>query len=429
MKEMPLSLLQQRFWYLCTSYPGDTSPILFLAWRVRGALDPEQWARNVSEVVNRHESLRTGFTLRDDQPVQVIYPPVGIDTDLIDLRHLPEEKREDEAMRLVAARTHTLLDLTHDPLVTSCLLRLADDYHVWCFTMHHLVSDGASLRIVGREMRTLAGGGQLAPLAIQYGDFAAAQASDPEHLQYWVDRLQHVPPLDLPTDHPRPAAKGTKSGEVFHQMDAELGAGVTRLARAIRGTPFMVLLAALQALLASESGQHDFCLGSPVAGRTRVELEPLVGLFANTLALRTDLSGDPTFHELLGRTRETVIGALRRQSVPFGQIVARLNPPRDPSRTQVFQAIFSMRNDNEHKQSQVGELHIEDFPHGHPKVLHDLVVDIWRLDANGIRVGMRYDTDLFTHNRIVVLLHRYESLLQHAVADPHFHLSSLEHMC
>ncbi len=425
MKEMPLSLLQQRFWYLCTAYPGDASPIIFLTWRIRGPLEAELWSRAVTEVVNRHESLRTGFTLRDGGPVQVIYPPAGIDTELIDLRHLPEEKRQDEAQRLVYARTHTLLDLTNDPLVTSCLVRIADDHHVWCFTMHHLVSDGASLRIVSREMRTLISGGQLAPLAIQYGDFAAAQEPDPDHLSYWVSRLESVPPLNLPTDHPRPAAKGTNSAEVFRHMDAELSAGVARLARSIRGTPFMVLLAALQALLGSESGQQDFCLGTPVAGRTRVELEPLVGLFANTLALRSDLSGDPTFHELLGRVRETVIGALRRQSVPFGQIISRLNLPKDPSRTQVFQAIFSMRNDNENKEPRIGELTVEDFPHGHPKVLHDLVVDVWRFDTKGIRVGMRYDTDLFSHNRIVVLMQRYESLLQAAIADPHMPLSQL----
>ncbi|WP_239124476.1 condensation domain-containing protein [Rhizocola hellebori] len=422
---MPLSLLQQRFWYLCTAYPGDASPILFLTWRIRGPLDPELWSRAVSEIVNRHESLRTGFTLRDGQPVQVIYPGAGIDTDLIDLRHLPEEKREDEAQRLVTARTHTLLDLTNDPLVSSCFLRLDDDHHIWCFTMHHLVSDGASLRIVGREMRTLIEGGQLPALTIQYGDFAAAQEPDPDHLAYWVSRLEAVPPLNLPTDHPRPAAKGTNSAEIVRQMDGELAAGIARLAKGVRGTPFMVLLAGLQALLSTESGQTDFCVGSPVAGRTRVELEPLVGLFANTLALRTNLSGDPTFQDLLGRTRETVIGALRRQSVPFGQIVARLDLPKDPSRTQVFQAIFSMRNDNENKPSQLGELWVADFPHGHPKVLHDLVVDVWRLDAQGIRVGMRYDTDLFSHNRIVVLLQHYESLLQAVIADPHTRLSML----
>jgi non-ribosomal peptide synthetase component F len=212
-------------------------------------------------------------------------------------------------------------------------------------------------------------------------------------------------------------------------MDGEVAAGVMRLAKAIRGTPFMVLLAALQALLSNESGQTDFCLGSPVAGRMRVELEPLVGLFANTLALRTNLSGDPTFHELMGRTRETVIAALRRQSVPFGQIVAKLDMQKDPSRTQVFQAIFSMRNDNENKKPQIGELWVEDFPHGHPKVLHDLVVDIWRFDGQGVRVGMRYDTDLFSNNRMVVLLQRYESLLQAAIANPHTLLSQLHEAC
>ncbi|WP_117215550.1 condensation domain-containing protein [Allorhizocola rhizosphaerae] len=427
MRVLPLSALQQRFWYLCTTYTGDTSPILFLTWRIRGPLDVERWNAAVSALVNRHEVLRTGFLLRDGEPLQTVSPPKGIDTELI---HVTGEA---EAERILLSRTNRLLDLIDGPLVESCLLRLADDHHVWIFTMHHLMSDGASLRIVGREVRAFYLGGSEAAmpaLEFQYGDFAVWQreqeAAVEADLAYWCERLSTVPPLELKTDHPRPQVKSTASEELFHQMGPELAAQIVQLSRTARCTPFMVLFAGLQVVLWQRSGgQTDFAVGTPVAGRVRTELEPLVGLFANTLALRADLSGDPTFAELLTRTRTTVINALKRQTVPFGRIVGRLGLPSDPGRTQLFQVIFSMRNDNENKQPELGELHIEDFPHGHPKVLHDMVVDIWRLDENGVRTGIRYDTALFTEDTVVTLARQYERVLSAAVAEPGNRLSQL----
>ena len=433
MKETPLSALQQRYWFLCTAYTGDTSPILFLSWRIRGPLDVEVWSRAVSALVDRHEILRTGFALRDGVPVQVARPPSGIETELIDLSRRPEAEREDEAQRLLAGRTHTLLDLTGGPLVNSCLIRLADNHHVWCFTMHHLLTDGASLRIVRREVRAhyqsiLEGTDpELPELTLQYGDFAVQQAGQSleNDLAYWLERLEKVPPLEMPTDYPRPLEKSTSGGEIFHHMPPELAAGVTRLSRTARCTPAMILLAALQAVLAEWSGQDDFCVGTHVAGRTRTELEPLVGLFSNTLALRGDLSGDPPFLELLSRTRGMMIGALKRQGVPFGRVVQALGLPRDPGRTQLFQVIFSMRNDVAARQPQLGELWIEEFPHDRPKILHDLVVDIWRFDDTGIRTGLRYDTALFTSETITALAQRYERLLSAAVATPSARLAEL----
>ncbi|MEV0456686.1 condensation domain-containing protein [Catellatospora methionotrophica] len=430
MRLLPLSALQQRFWHLCTAYPGDASPILFLTWRIRGPLDLDRWQTAVSAVVDRHESLRTGFALRDGEPVQVVGPPTGITTELIDLSG--QRDPDEQAQRVVSGRTHRLLDLITGPLVESCLVRLAADHHVWCFTMHHLLADGASLRIVGHEVRdcyAAPSGTALPPLQTQYGDFARWQReqeeSDASQLAYWREQLIGVPPLDLPTDRPRPPHKGTASSELIHRMDGELATAVIGLSRAARCTPFMVLLAALQVLLREHSGQDDFAIGSPAGGRVRAEFEPVVGLFANTLALRTDLTGDPTLRELLARTRKTVIGALQRQTFPFGRIVAALGPPRDPSRTQVFQVIFSMRNDNEAKQPQLGPLLINDFPHGHPKVLHDLVFDIWRLDSHGLRAGIRYDTALFAHDTILALARRYEQILSAAVTDPDARLSAL----
>ncbi len=433
MRHLPLSALQQRFWYLCTAYPGDASPILVLNWRLRGPLDVPAWQAAVSAVVDRHESLRTGFVLRDGEPVQVVMPPAGMDTELVDLRELPGNQRDERAAQLLRARTHRLLDLTADPLVGSCLLRLDDDHHVFCFTMHHLLADGASLRTVGREIRTayLAALDGTKPdlpeLSLQYGDFAQWQAAQDQaaDLAYWCERLAGAPSLELPTDSPRPAEKSAHSAEHIHQIGPELAAQVIELSRRARCTPFMVLLAALQLLLRERSGQDDFCVGTPVAGRVRAEFEPVVGLFANTLALRADLSGDPSFTDVLRRTRTGVIGGLQRQSVPLGKIIATLGVPRDPGRTQLFDVVFSMRNDNPVLASQLGPLEVEGFPHGHAKVLHDLVFDIWRLDEAGLRAGIRYDTALFRPETVAELAERYEQILSAAVARPGDRLSEM----
>ncbi|GAA1394011.1 condensation domain-containing protein [Catellatospora coxensis] len=433
MRHLPLSALQQRFWYLCTAYPGDASPILVLNWRLRGPLDVPAWQAAVSAVVDRHESLRTGFVHRDGEPVQVVLPPAGIDTELVDLSGLPEDERDTRAAELLSARTHRLLDLTADPLVGSCLLRLADDHHVWCFTMHHLLADGASLRIVGREIRAgfaaaLDGAKpDLPDLELQYGDFALWQAEQDQagDLAYWRERLAGAPQLQLPTDLPRPAEKSAHSAEHLHQMSPELAGAVVELSRSARCTPFMVLLAALQVLLRERSGQDDFCVGTPVAGRVRAEFEPVVGLFANTLALRADLTGDPAFAELLKRTRTTVIGGLQRQSAPLGRVIAALGVPREPGRTQLFDVVFSMRNDTPAALTRLGPVEVEGFPHGHAKVLHDLVFDIWRLDETGLRAGIRYDTALFRPDTVEAMARRYEQILSAVVARPGDRLSEL----
>jgi hypothetical protein len=435
--ELPLSALQQRIWYLCTAYAGDASPQVFMIWRMRGPLRTQEWRNAVGAVVDRHESFRTTFTMRDGQPAQVINPPHGLETELIDLTHLTEPEREEQAAQIVAGRTHALLDLLGGPLVKSSLIRLGEEHHVWCFTAHHLLADGASQRILASEVRAMYRSFvddiplDLPELKVQYGDFAlwqqtVQQPAEEADLGYWREQLAGVPLLDLPTDRPRPAEKSAGAGELFHSAGGELAQRIAGLARARRCTPFMVLLAAMQALLASYSGQDDICVGSAVAGRTTVELEPVIGLFANTVALRGDLSGDPTFEEFLARTRTAVIAALRRQNVPFSRVVDALNLPRVPNRTQVFQVIFSMRpsNDGRDKEDLAG-LQIEDFPHAHAKTLHDLVIDVWRLDEQVLSMGFRYDDTLFDASTVAAMAQRYERLLTAAVDRPDARLSEL----
>jgi hypothetical protein len=437
---LPLSALQQRIWYLCTAYSGDASPVLFHTWHLRGRLDVAAWARAVGTVVDHHESLRTRFPDRGGMPVQVIAPPGELEQEYLDLSDLPEPEREARARDVMFGRTHALLDLVHGPLVASCLVRLAPEHHLWCFTVHHLLADGTSLGIINREVRaayesfvdaTLPGPPR-PPLG--YGDFAVWQhqthsVAEERDLLWWLDQLAGLSPLELRTDRPRPPEKNTRSGEVAGFVPAEVGRDLHALLRTQRCTLYMALLAALYTLLSEHSGQHDICVGTPVDGRTRVEMEPVVGLFANTLPMRGDLSGDPTFRELLTRTRSTVINALARQTVPFGRVVAALNLPVDKSRTQVFQVIFSMHSKVKttpaEQHDEVAGLHIEPYPVGSPKILHDLVVDVWRPDPFALRVAFRYDTALFTHETATTMARRFETLLARAVERPDARLSEL----
>lgn len=434
--ELPLSALQQRIWFLCTSYSGDASPIIYVALRIRGPLVVDAWLRAVRAVVDRHESLRTRFVGTVEDPAQVVTPTSDVEVELLDVSDAPEPERPQRARELIAARKNVLLDMTKDRLVGSCLVRLADDDHVWCLTMHHIISDATSIDIIEHEMRAfylafVTGTEPAVPeLPVQYGDFAvwqqteAARAEQEEDLLFWREQLAGVPPLELPTDAPRPAEKGTRGAEVRRRVDPELAQRLEQLAETERCTPFMAVLTVLEALLGSCSGQDDFCIGTPLAGRTQLAVERLVGLFANTVAIRADLSGDPTFRELLARTRGTAIDALDCQDVPFGRIVAELDLPADRSRTQVFQVIFVMRTQFDIQQVELSGLTIEPFHLGSPPIIHDLVVDAWR-GPTGLYLLFRYDSALFEQGTAEAMARRFERLLRAAVDNPQARLSEL----
>ncbi|HET6212974.1 MAG TPA: condensation domain-containing protein [Micromonosporaceae bacterium] len=432
--ELPLSALQQRIWFLCTAYPGTSSPILYLSWRLRGPLDVAAFLDAVSAVVNRHETLRTRFRARDGGAVQVFGPETGLVTERTDLTGLPEADREARARDLLLARTQALLDLEHGPLVGSTLVTLDDEHHVWCLTVHHILADGVSLEILSREVpehyRALRDGvpPELAELPIRYGDFAVWQEemrdTQADDLRYWRERLAGVPVLELPTDLPRPAEKGTRAAELVHRIDVTVAERLERLARAEGCTLFMVLLAALQAMLTLYSGQDDICVGTPVAGRTRVELEQVVGLFANTLPLRGDLSGNPTFRELLARIRTSAIDGLSRQTVPFGRIVAELDLPKDMSRTQVFQVIFVVHTEVETEHVTVPGLRAEPFGLSGPQILHDLVFHVWR-GPTRLSTEYRYDSALFLPATVTAMAQRYEQILRNVCDNPDLRLFEL----
>ncbi|MET0398427.1 MAG: amino acid adenylation domain-containing protein [Longimicrobiaceae bacterium] len=351
----PLSFAQQRLWVAHRLEPGSTAYNMPSPLRLRGALDGVALRRSVDELVRRHETLRTTFEERDGGPVQVVHPPAPGTLRMVDLSGLPDEAREPEALLLAEAEALRPFDLARGPLLRSTLLRLAGDDHVLCFTLHHIATDAWSMEVLVREVSALHDAfrrGEPSPLPelpVQYADFAVWQrerlAGEPleEQLAYWRERLAGAPPLlEIPTDRPRAVGQDARTGLHPVALSAEASRALEALSRREGTTLFMAVLAAWLAVLGRWAGQEDVVVGSANAGRTRQETEGMIGFFVNMLVLRGDLSGDPTWRELLARVRETVLGAHAHQELPFERIVDELGVERSPTHTPLFQAIFNL---------------------------------------------------------------------------------------
>lgn len=434
--ELPLSAPQQRWWFLCTRYPGGSSPVVFLVHRLRGRLDVDAWVASVGDVADRHESLRAHFELRNGGPVQVIDPPSGLPVEVVDLADPSAEARLDRAREVIDERRRITPDLLTGPLVSSCLVRLADDDHIWTMTIHHILADGVSLGIIDHDVATLyrarldGGRPELPHLPVQFGDYVWAEMKWPsphdDERRYWLHQLAEVPPLDLPLDHPRPAEKGAPAAEVDHRIGPELARRIDELAKSTRCTIFMALLALLAVLLGRLAGQEDFSVGTPVVGtgRLRDELAWVVGLFANTLGLRMDLSGDPTVREVLGRTRQTVFDAVDHQELPFAQVIEDQRLPYEPGRPQLFQVLFILDEFDPTGGATLPGLRIEEFPVAVPKTLHDLMVYVWS-SPTGLTARFVFDSGLFTVKSVAAWAQDFEDLLWAATARPDARLSEL----
>ncbi len=352
----PLSFAQQRLWFLDQMAPGNTAYNVTGARHLRGRLDAAALERALDEVRRRHESLRTVFRLRGGEPVQVVLPWRPAPLPLADVSAMPRPGQEAEVDRRVAEMAGTPFDLAAGPLVRAELVRLGDEEHVFVFGMHHVVSDGWSMGVFNRELRTLyeafAAGlpSPLPELEIQYPDFALWQREQlagealERQVAFWRDALRDAPVLDLPTDRPRPATQTFNGAARELLFPRELAGRLRALGERERATPFMVLMAAWQLLLARWSGQEDVVVGTPTAGRGRREIEGLIGFFVNTLAIRVDLSGRPGFREVVRRVREASFAAFAHQDLPFEKIVEELKPERDPARSPFFQVVFALQN-------------------------------------------------------------------------------------
>ena len=441
----PLSYAQQRLWFLDQLEPGSSFYNIFDTISFSAPLDAPALERSLNEMVRRHEVLRTTFANVRGEPVQVIAQSLKLPLPVVDLRHLLEEEQSREASRLSAEEYERPFDLARGPLVRARLLRMADEESVLLLTMHHIISDGWSLGILSRELRVLyeaysAGyPSPLEELPIQYADFTVWQREWLQgevldaQLDYWKKQLAGAPSvLKLPTDHPRPSIQNFQQGaNQWLGLPRSLTEPLKDLSQREGVTLFMTLLAAFNVLLHRYTHQTDIIVGSPIAGRNRAETEGLIGFFVNTLVLRTDVSGDPTFRELLGRVREVALGAYAHQDLPFEKLVEVIQPERSLSHHPLFQVMFQLigatsQNEVEEEGAdsfeEVGEREEMEVVEGTAKF--DLGLDIF--ESNGrLSAAVEYSTDLFEHETVSRLLFHFRALLESIVADPDRQISSL----
>ncbi|MEU8271626.1 amino acid adenylation domain-containing protein [Sphaerisporangium sp. NPDC049002] len=430
---IPLSFGQERLWFLDQLRPGDSSHHLFTTLRLIGPLDVRVLERALTEVVARHEPLRARFPARDGGPVQVIDAPAPFPLEYAELT-------AGQVSGYLAERTNRPFDLAAGPLIRASVARLGPAEHVLCLVVHHIACDGWSLKLLLDEVaRLYAAFGEgkpspLPPLPARFADFTRSQrAPEPagaagtgvpaESLEYWKARLAGTRALELPADRPRPALATTNGAALVVPLPPGLMDGVRGLAAGERCTSFMVLMAAYQALLARYSGQDDLCVGSAIGGRDRLEYASLVGFFAGTLVLRGDLSGDPTFRELLQRTRAAAVGAYRHQTVPFELLLNELGVERDLSRAPLFQTMLVLHDMGETRLALPG-VRAEVIDAGYHQVHHDLVADVFG-EGDDRRLILTYNTDLFEPGTIAGYASAFLSLLSRAVADPGLRLSRL----
>jgi amino acid adenylation domain-containing protein len=434
--DLALSFAQQRLWFFDQLEPGLPAYNIPAAVRLKGPLNLAALEQSLNEIVKRHESLRTTFGKVEGRPTQVIAPTLTIKLPVVDLRKLPASERETEVRRLVTAEAQRPFDLSQGPLLRGTVLRLGDEEHVGLLTMHHIVSDGWSTGILVREVATLyiafcAGGSSpLHALPIQYADFAHWQRQWLQgevletQIAYWKKQLAGVPALiDLPTDQPRPAVQTFRGAHQSLVLPKHLQEGFKALGRQEGVTQFMTLLAAFQVLLYRYTSQDDLIVGTPIANRNRLETEGLIGFFVNALVLRTDLSGNPSFRELLRRVREVCLGAYGHQDLPFDRLVEELHVKRDLSRNPLFQVMFVLHH---------ASLRTVELPgltlspvEGDSETAHfDLTLQI--LDTEqGLTAAFVYNTDLFEAGTIARMLGNFQTLLEAIVADPEQRLADL----
>ncbi|HEV2733582.1 MAG TPA: condensation domain-containing protein, partial [Longimicrobiaceae bacterium] len=426
---LPLSFAQQRLWFIDQLEPGSAAYNMPYALRLRGRFDPAVLERSLAEIVRRHETLRTVFAFVDGAPVQVIREAAPVALPVVDLRSLPAGEREAEARRLAAEEAVRPFDLAVGPLLRVSAMRLDAAEWAVLFTMHHVVSDGWSMGVLIREVSELYGAlsegreAGLPDLAVQYADYAAWQRgwlsgeALEARLGYWRDRLAGAPPLlKLPTDRPRPQAQDPRGASVGVHLPAQVSAGLRALSRREGATAFMTLLAAWQLLLARYSGQEDVSVGTPIAGRTRLETEPLIGFFVNTLVLRTDLSGDLSFRDLLGRVRETTLGAYQHQEVPFERLVEELAPERSLAYSPLFQVMFVLQN-NERGELRMGAVEMQPLGGGGEEIAKfDLTLGLAE-GGQGVAGSLSYRAGRWERATMERMAGHFARLVEAVVAD------------
>jgi amino acid adenylation domain-containing protein len=410
------------------------------AVRLQGLLNPNGLQQALSTIIRRHEVLRTHFVSEDGVPRQIIGEPNEIvPLPVIDLSRSPVRQREGEVERLLQVEASRSFDLTHDHMLRATLLRLDPMDHVLVISMHHIASDGWSLGVLFRELTVLYEGfvsghaPSLPELPIQYSDYALWQRESLEgaamenQLAYWRQQLASAPGfLELPTDHPRPTVQRFRGHWQFRRLPKSLAEALKRLSQRQGATLFMTLLAAFQALLHRYTNQEEILVGSPVAGRGRIETENLIGLFINTLVMRTDLSGNPAFRELLLRVRESTLGAYAHQDLPFEKLVQEMRPGRTSGYTPLIQVLFVLQNTPAQclklTDVTVTPIPVDKVHTGSSKF--DLTFQIEENDRE-MTLAVEYNTDLFERDSIARMLENFRSLLEGILVNPDQKISEL----
>ncbi|MDZ7959081.1 MAG: amino acid adenylation domain-containing protein [Aulosira sp. DedQUE10] len=434
--ELPLSFAQIRLWFLEQLEPGSSTYNLSRALKLQGALNITALEESLTEIIRRHEILRTTFTCVDEQPTQVINSNCSIKIPIINLEDLSVEVREAEVKKLLKQEAQKSFDLSKNPLFHTLLLQLAAQEYVLIFTIHHIIADGWSAGVIVRELAALYESfctGKPSPLpelSIQYGDFAIWQRQWlqgkilQQQINYWKQQLGgSLPVLELPTDRPRTAIQTFAGRKQFFTISPTLTTALKTLSQQEGVTLFMTLLAAFQTLLYRYTGQEDILVGSPIANRNRAEIEELIGFFVNTIVLRTNLAGNLSFRDLLKRVREVTLGAYSHQDLPFEQLVEELQPERNFSHTPLFQVMFALQN------APMAELKLP----GLSINVEEVDTETSRFDLTlfltenhqGLMGIFEYNSDLFDADTITRIQGHFQTLLEAIIANPEQDLSNL----
>jgi amino acid adenylation domain-containing protein/FkbM family methyltransferase len=433
---LPLSFAQQRLWFLDQLHPDALTYNGVTAIRLMGPLKVAAFKRAVNHIVERHEVLRTVFPFVSGEPIQVIRPNADVLTQVVDLSVFSEEQREHEICRSVDAETHKPFSLSQGPLLSTRLLRISEEEHVFLFSMHHIVTDGWSMEILTRELTILyeafseGRSSPLSPLLVQYADFACWQRQwlqgEPleSQLSYWRKQLGGAShELTLPFDRNRPSSPTLQGGVHTFTLPTDISQKLRTLSRRLHTTLFMTLLAAWNILLSRYSGQEDVTVGTPIAGRNRLEIENLIGFFLNMLVLRTDLSGNPTFVELLARVRERVLGAYAHQDMPFEKLVAELQPERVLNQTPFFRVLFTWHNEPISDLKLAGLTWIP-LQTQNITAKFDLTLAVFEREGP-ISAAFEYSTDLFNEETIVRMTRHFQNIVAAVTTDSEQHLSEI----
>lgn len=430
----PASFAQQRLWFLDQLVPGNPFYNVSAAVRLSGQLNESALEQTFNEIVRRHEALRTTFVMVEGQLSQVIAPSLSLSLPVVSLQELPTAQQQIIAQQMASQEAQRPFALSAGPLLRVKLLRLEEADHILLLNLHHIIADGWSMGVLIRELGAIYTAfsdrlpSPLPELPIQYADFAHWQREWLQgevlaaQLTYWKQQLEGISVLNLPTDKPRPKLQSYRGATQLFELPQSLTKALLALSQQSGVTLFMLLLAAFQTLLYRYTGQEDISVGTPIANRNRSELEGLIGFFVNSLVMRTNLSGNPTFRELLGRVREVAMSAYDHQDLPFEKLVEELHPERDLSRNPLFSAVFALQNAP--LEALLPGLTLSSLNFDTNTTRFDLEFHLYQYLEN-LRCTVVYSTELFDSATITRMLRHFQTLLAGIVDNPNQRVASL----